>query len=417
MAFIGLAALGGAAKSLSKGLKDERDEALKNAGIKIKLLTEMGLPKARARKAKMKSKNDLYDKLDDHFSAPQIAKILQEDKGQAVLDHIDKQRNTYADYKVKPNDIVTLMDDYADLNLTKDQILENVMGKVGRGMTVTDAMKDVAGKGSSLTSFFGGDLSGIGKRQFDSIASATGVSMEELQALSSDNITYDDPLVKGTITLSDPATQARAKAALRENMSGAFTSNSFYNALMNDTGAYAGISRKQLDSGEIVYTPQADNRDVMARDIVLDVIDSFQAEDQNKGRNKFTFTDRKIVQDRINERLKSAGLYVGIDTSATAAGSSATGTGTGTAAATGATQNLPTPPTSTNPYLGSSAAQIPAQVIRDASGLSGPQQSVMVAQARAAIINSLSNPNTGTMSVADATKEADDIVADIMTKI
>jgi len=58
MAFIGLAALGGAAKSLSKGLKDERDEALKNAGIKIKLLTEMGLPKARARKAKMKSKND-----------------------------------------------------------------------------------------------------------------------------------------------------------------------------------------------------------------------------------------------------------------------------------------------------------------------------------------------------------------------
>ena len=41
----------------------------------------------------------------------------------------------------------------------------------------------------------------------------------------------------------------------------------------------------------------------------------------------------------------------------------------------------------------------------------------MVAQARAAIINSLSNPNTGTMSVADATKEADDIVADIMSKI
>ena len=100
-----------------------------------------------------------------------------------------------------------------------------------------------------------------------------------------------------------------------------------------------------------------------------------------------------------------------------AASSGATGTGTGTAAATGATQNLPTPPTSTNPYLGSSAAQIPAQVIRDASGLSGPQQSVMIAQARAAIINSLSNPNTGTMSVADATKEADDIIADIMTKI
>ena len=262
MAFIPLAALGGAAKSLSKGLQDERDEALKNAGIKIKLLTEMGLPKARARKAKMKSKNDLYDKLDEHFSPAQIAKILREDKGQAVLDHIQNQRNVYGESGVKPNDIVTLMDEYADVNLTKDQILKNVMGKVGRGMTVTDAMKDVAGKRGSLTSFFGGDLSGVGKRQFDSIASATGVSMEELQALASDNITYNDPLVKGTITLSDPADQARAKKALQDSQAGAFTSPSATTALASFGNMITGGEAGLTPNGSILYTPTVKTRGI-----------------------------------------------------------------------------------------------------------------------------------------------------------
>jgi len=406
MAFIPLAALGGAAKSLSKGLKDERDEALKNAGIKIKLLTEMGLPKARARKAKMKSKNDLYDKLDDHFSAPQIAKILQEDKGQAVLDHIDKQRNTYADYKVKPNDIVTLMDEYADLNLTKDQILENVMGKVGRGMTVTDAMKDVAGKGSSLTSFFGGDLSGIGKRQFDSIASATGVSMEELQALASDNITYDDPLVKGTITLSDPADQARAKKALQEPMTGTFSSPVAESSLKNHgyiiTGGKA-TNATMPDTGEILYQPSATVR-------VIDVnkkAQEIQAAYQTKlGKNRFTSSEMLAMKEELEAWAISKGIHISPPDPTTTPPGGGTGTGSGSGAAK-------------PQYLGNTTRQVSNSVLDDIQALnkSDPNYTVTantyLAQAQKAIEADLLNTN----SPADAKQKAEDIIEDIRSKI
>ena len=48
-------AIGGIAKSLSEGFREEREEALNLATQKIKILTELGLPKARARKEALRS--------------------------------------------------------------------------------------------------------------------------------------------------------------------------------------------------------------------------------------------------------------------------------------------------------------------------------------------------------------------------
>ena len=88
MAFNVGAAIGGVAKSLSKGFEDERNEALELATQKIKVFTELGLPKARARKEQLRAKNTIYDKLkDEKFSIPQIAVIMREGKGEAVLSH------------------------------------------------------------------------------------------------------------------------------------------------------------------------------------------------------------------------------------------------------------------------------------------------------------------------------------------
>lgn len=408
MAFITSAIIGGAAKRASEIFKEEREEAVENASQKIKIWTELGLPKARARKEAMRTKNKLYDDLEDlQFSAPQIAVIMREGKGQEVIDHIQTQRNTYKDYKLNPADIVSISPDYKDTGLTKDQILQNVLGKVNRGMSVTDAMKDVTGQDGSLTGLFGGDLSGVGNKQMASMAAATGVSMDELRALASDNITYDDKLVQGTITMSDPAAQARAKTALEDSQTGAFTSqaaatnlNSFGNQI---TGGEAGLTA----TGSVLYTPQIKARGIAVANKTSAIL---AAKRKELGRSKFTADELDEMKAEITEWAKENKLHVDLAASQMGSGTSAgTGTGTGTGTSTGGTAST----AATNIYSGMPSNSIQRQVIADVKGLSGPQQTAAIAKARMAIIADLSK----SMSSADATKQADDIIADIMTKI
>lgn len=206
MAFMLGAAIGGAAKRASEIFKEEAEAAQDTVDDAFKVLVELGLPAATKRKELRMSKEKIFDKLKDlEFSNSQIAVIMRQNRGQATLDHINKMKDTYDTYKVKPAEIATVTSDY-DGDLTRDQVLDNIMGKVSGGMNVSDAIFDVTGKrsGGGLTGLFGGDAMSGPINRLASLTSATGVSPQELAAYASGTVTYDDPLVRGDVTLFDP---------------------------------------------------------------------------------------------------------------------------------------------------------------------------------------------------------------------
>ena len=71
------AVLGGMAKRGSEILAEERKEAMETVNDQLKVWTEMGLPKARARKEQLRTRNTIYDSLSkEGFSNVQIAVII-----------------------------------------------------------------------------------------------------------------------------------------------------------------------------------------------------------------------------------------------------------------------------------------------------------------------------------------------------
>lgn len=209
MAFIPLAFAGGMAKRGSEILKEEREEALSMTEDALKTWTATGLPLLTKRKEESVTNDKTARSLerDYGFSVEQIAVIMGQGKGAAVIDHIDKQRNKYGQtYAIPHGDIVTISGTYDDTGLTIDQVLENVQGKVNRGMSVTDAIQDVTGQDTGgLTGFFGGDNTALMKQKMDAFGVAAGIDVAELRGLAAGDITYDAPLRTGTITLDDPA--------------------------------------------------------------------------------------------------------------------------------------------------------------------------------------------------------------------
>lgn len=209
MAFRLGAAIGGAAKRASEILDEERKEAVSMTEDTLKTWTQLGLPKAIERRTNKTTNRKLAKQLKDNkFSVDQIAVIMGQGKSEEVLSYLDKQRTKYGSKYVIPHgDIVTISGTYEDTGLTIDKILENVQGKVNRGMSIGDAVQDTTGKSytGGLTGLLGGDNAALMKQKMDAFGVAAGVDINELRALASDDITYDDPLRKGTISLSDPA--------------------------------------------------------------------------------------------------------------------------------------------------------------------------------------------------------------------
>ena len=211
MAFRLGAAIGGAAKRASEILDEERKEAVSMTEDTLKTWTQLGLPKAIERRTNKTTNRKLAKQLKDNkFSVDQIAVIMGQGKSEEVLSYLDKQRTKYGSKYVIPHgDIVTISGTYEDTGLTIDKILENVQGKVNRGMSIGDAVQDTTVKSytGGLTGLLGGDNTALMKQKMDAFGVAAGVDINELRALASDDITYDDPLRKGTISLSDPASE------------------------------------------------------------------------------------------------------------------------------------------------------------------------------------------------------------------
>lgn len=213
MSFVTGAFFGGMAKRGSEILSEERQEAIANTEDEIKILTQLGLPKATARRSKRKEKASIFEGLKKQgFDGDQIAVIMKEGTGQAVLDHIKKNELKYDNYKVRPSEIVIMDAGYEAHGYTQDQVLDLVMGKLDTGTPTLDAVDELSGKKRSggLTGLLGGNLDNVRTKRMEAIANATGVSMSELAAYASDSIIYDDIKVKGRTRLFDSAAAATA---------------------------------------------------------------------------------------------------------------------------------------------------------------------------------------------------------------
>lgn len=371
------AVIGGAAKRASEILEEERKEAMDTVNEQLKIWTELGLPKVRARKEARRTKNKVFDSLQSEgFSLPQIAVIMGQGRGEATLDHIQSQRNTYDDYVVKPAEIVAISPSYEDTGLTKDMILENVMGQVNKGSTITDAVASLSGQGDgTLTSLLGGNLSGISKRRMDAFATAAGVDMDELRALASDDITYDQPLVEGDVRLIDPATAASKQQALEESQTGLTTTNTFKRNALEYGFAFSGSDARLDSAGNIIYGEQGRSRALEARTIVSKIVAEYQ---QETGKKRFDLNDELIVQQRIDEALKSAGIYDAGQGTGAGAGQGGGQGGAGTGQGQGST--------STNPFLGySSINNLVSDAIAAGKGASQADQAVILGQVQAAM--------------------------------
>ena len=209
MGFITSAIIGGAAKRASEILDEERKEAISMTEDALKTWTQLGLPKAAQRRQARTADRKLAKSLEQDygFNVEQIAVIMGQGKGEETRKHIDNQRTKYGkSYQIPYGDIVTISGKYEDTGLTIDQIIDNVHGKVNRGMSTSDAVKDVTGKEytGGLTGLLGGDNSALMRQKMDAFGTAAGVDVNELRALASDDITYEDALRKGTVTLNDP---------------------------------------------------------------------------------------------------------------------------------------------------------------------------------------------------------------------
>jgi SOS response regulatory protein OraA/RecX len=280
MAFITSAFFGGMAKRGSEILSEERQEAISNTEDEIKILTQLGLPKAMGRRSKRKEKETIFESLKTQgFNGDEIAVIMKEGTGQAVLDHIKKNELKYDNYKVRPAEIVRMDAGYEAHGYTKDQVLDLVMGKLDTGTPTLEAVDELSGKKRSggLTGLLGGNLDNVRTKRMEAIANATGVSMSELAAYASDSIIYDDIKVKGKTRLFDPAAAA---IAAKDSYSTAQVSRGLTGYASNKvvSSKIAGSDR----DGPVYGFNDTEIADMMA-DKIREIENAKRAEKQEKG--------------------------------------------------------------------------------------------------------------------------------------
>lgn len=204
--------LAGAARRGSEILQEERENAQRIAEQSMKFWTETGIDKYKERKSKRKDLSMKFGTLaQEGFSPDQIDVMARQNKIDDVLTHVDALKRS--SIEVKPAEIVSMTGDYKETGRTADEVLEGFMGRVNKGMSMGDAVADLGGQ---KTGFLGQDLGKVAKKRADAIAAGFGYDVETLRALATDDITIEDAMVTGQISLTDPVASAQA----RKTMSG-----------------------------------------------------------------------------------------------------------------------------------------------------------------------------------------------------
>ena len=306
MAFIASAFFGGAAKRASEILDEEREEAIKTADKSIELFTRLGLPKAVERRSERRKKEKMYDALDNlKFSGDQIAVIMKEGGGQKILDTIAEREKVIENYKINPAEVVTFDPGYETHGYDKAKVIELVMGKVDSGIPAAEAIQQVTGKatGGGLTEILGGNNQNLISRRMSNTASAAGVSMDELMALASGNISYDDIAVKGQVNLFDPRAAAIANKDFNTPENIAKQLNN-YGSLI--TGGVAG----GIDSaGNQIFITEEGKMKIRIQQQTQRIIKKYQEQEDQQGK-PLQYQDLIAMQKELDNWAIANGIHI-----------------------------------------------------------------------------------------------------------
>jgi len=376
--------LGGAAKRASEIMQEERENTQKIVDASMKFWTETGIDNFKKHKSKRKDLSMQFDTLTNNgFSADQIEVIAREGGIEKVLNHIESMRG--AGITVKPADIVRFSPDYKDTGRTKEEILNSVMGKINRGMDVSDAIQDVTG---GKKGFLGQNLDKVAQKRAEAFSGAFGMDISELRALAMDDITIEESPVSGQIFLKDPVAEAQAEKAMKGTETGAITSSRALTALTSTASGLLGADLPFDAYGNPVYSADKQELQLQAVEIGQNALIEFQ-------------------------RLRDEGVPSG--KALQMATQTIPGYGTQQSATTPQSSQTIQPPANVGMgvYGGMTSSSIQAQAIRDAQGLGIREKATILQQARNAIIQDLEK----SMTPADAAVEADKIIADLESKI
>lgn len=203
--------LAGAAQRGSEIMQEERENTQKLVDSSMKFWTETGIEKYNERKGKRKDLSMKFERLDEAgFTPDQIDVAARQNKVDDILKYVDVQRDRKL--AVNPSEIIRLSGDYKETGRTMDEVLEGVMGKVNRGMTMSDAIEDMGGQ---KRGFLGQNLGKIAQKRSEAFAGAFGMSADELRALATDDIDIDASPVSGNIFLTDEVAAAQAQEIIQ----------------------------------------------------------------------------------------------------------------------------------------------------------------------------------------------------------
>ena len=301
--------LGGASR---RGLqKIEDNEAIIDKSIN--LFTQLGIPAYKARKELKKQNRRIAETLRDNgFGIDAIGTILSQGKGQKVVDYLDKM--SAIGRKANVADVVTFLPEYKESGMTMDEMLESVVGKVNRGMTMSDAVMDATGQKSETTfgKFFSGANRKLVEKRLSTYKSAFGEGMlNDLRALAVGEVSasYFPKESRGTISLYDPS--AAALLASREEVKDddAITSTTLKNDLNNRLTSLIGLDKAiSFDTipdgrGGFTRVPIYESAELKLQNKGFKMIDKILSDLPNKKR--YSFEERKNALDILENMFRA----------------------------------------------------------------------------------------------------------------
>ena len=323
--------MGGAARRGLEKIKD--NEAIIDKSIN--LFTQLGIPAYKARKELKRQNRQLAETLRDNgFGIDAIGTILSQGKGQKVVDYLDKM--SAIGRKANVADIVTFLPEYKESGLTMDEMLESVVGKVNRGMTMSDAVMDATGQKSETTfgKFFSGANRKLVEKRLSTYKSAFGEGMlNDLRALAVGDVSasYFPKESRGTISLFDPAAAALLSSRERDPNDDPITGTTLKNDLSNRLTQIIGFDKATSfetipdGKGGVTRIPIYSGEELRLQNRGLKMIDKILADLPQKKR--YSFEERRNALEILENMYRT-------NTSGGTTGSTSGGTTGGTRSST-----------------------------------------------------------------------------------
>jgi len=229
--------LGGFASEGTRYMDDERKRANKLIDDAMSKWETKGSANWESHVANKKATRKLARALKPYLSVDQIGVALEQGRGEEVLAQIKKYNNMSAETKEKVGyslqNIVNMGENYESSGMTMDEMINNVVGKVSGGMSLSDAFADTGqSKGITFDRLFNPNMNKLAKKRIEAIESISGKgSVANLRNYATGTVTPTDLPFTGTINLASGLEEAAVIKTMDELKTdkGTITRNSAMN--------------------------------------------------------------------------------------------------------------------------------------------------------------------------------------------